>query len=182
VLVKTATDELGPDRRAAFYLANAENTSLHHVVGMSAAYAAAVDDFTIGAESLAPGLAMHTGQPVLIADVTKDPRGEQWWAMAARFDYRGCWSFPIHSLAGRFVGTFAVYSRQPREATGRDLEFASLLTHTASMIIARHTESAARKQAEQRPIEQVDLLQLSSDAIIVRDARNHITHWSQGAT
>jgi PAS domain S-box-containing protein len=39
VLVKTATDGLGPDTRAAFYLANDEGTLLRHVVGMSADYA-----------------------------------------------------------------------------------------------------------------------------------------------
>src|SRR5262249_1554513 len=144
-----ATDGLGPDTRAAFYLANDEGTALHHVVGMPAAYAEAVDGFRIGPESLACGLATHTGQPVLTTDVTKDAGWEPWRWLAERFAYRGCWSFPIHTSAGKFVGTFAVYARQPREATECDLELASLLTQTASIIISRHTEAEVRKQAEQ---------------------------------
>lgn len=49
---------------------------------------------------------------------------------------------------GQFVGTLAVYLREPRTATPRDLELASLLTHTAAIIMARHTEAEGRQQAE----------------------------------
>jgi PAS domain-containing protein len=160
-LVSTATDALGEGTRAAFYLANGEGTSLHHVVGMPVAYAEAVDGFRVGPESLACGLAMHTGEPVLTADVTTDPRWEPWRQMAERFDYRGCWSFPIHTSAGKFVGTFAVYSRNPREATGRDLELASVLTHTASIIISQHTESRGRERAEHALSESDERLRLA---------------------
>jgi signal transduction histidine kinase/CheY-like chemotaxis protein len=157
VLVRTAIEQLGPDTRAAFYLANTEGTSLHHVVGMSAAYAECVDGFTIGTGSLACGLATHTGEPVLTSDVTKEPLWQPWLWLAERFDYRGCWSFPVHTSAGKFVGTFAVYSRQPREPTQRDRELASALTHTAAIIISRHAEVEERKQAQE------DLHNLTAD-------------------
>jgi PAS domain S-box-containing protein len=147
-LVHIATDWLGPDTRAAFYLADGEGTSLRHLVGMPGAHAEAVDGFRIGPESLACGLAAHAGRPVLTGDVMKDPLREPWGWLADRLDYRGCWSFPVHTSGGNLVGALAVYSRQPREATERDLELASLLTHTAAMIISRHTESEARKRAE----------------------------------
>lgn len=147
-LVRTATEGLGRDTRAAFYLSDAEGLSLHHVVGMSADYAAMVDGFQIGPESVACGLAAHTGQPVITTDVAKDAQWEPWRWLAERFDYRGCWSFPIRTSAGKFVGTLAVYSRQPREATDRNVELCSLLTRTASIIISQHYELEARKQAE----------------------------------
>lgn len=60
-LARTAIDGLGQETRAAFYLANHEGTSLHHVVGMPTAYAQEVEGFPIGPESLACGLAVHTG-------------------------------------------------------------------------------------------------------------------------
>src|SRR5262249_59201444 len=40
-LVRTAADGLGQGTRAAFYLADDQGASLHHVVGMPAAYAEA---------------------------------------------------------------------------------------------------------------------------------------------
>jgi PAS domain S-box-containing protein len=148
--VRAATDGLGHDTRAGFYLAHDNATSLHHVVGMPPEYAEAVDGLEIGPESPACGLAMYTGQPVLTGDVTKDARWEPWLWLAERFDYRGCWSFPIQTAVGEFAGTFAVYFRQPREATDRDLELVSLLTDTASIIISHNAESEARRRAEER--------------------------------
>ena len=147
-LVRAATEALGDGTRAAFYLADAEGTTLHHVVGTSDEYTEAVNGFRIGPESLACGVAAAAGQAVLTEDVMTDPRWVPWRWMAERFDYRGCWSFPIHTVAGRFIGTFAAYSRQPRQATQRDQELAMLLTQTASIIISRHAESEARKEAD----------------------------------
>lgn len=134
--------------RAGFYLANADKTALHHIVGMGAEYAAAVDGFTVGPDSVACGLATHTGKPVLTSDVRKDPHWQPWLWMAEKFDYRACWSFPIHSDKESFIGTLAIYSRRPREATARDLEICSLVTHTASVVISRHKEAAERLRAE----------------------------------
>lgn len=147
VLVRTATEALGEGTRAAVYLANEDGATLCHVVGMPDEYAAAVDGIRIGPESLAWGLAAHTGEFVLTADVLTDPRWEPWRWLAERFDYRGCWSLPIRTHAGKIVGVLAIYSREPRGATERDLELGSLLTNTASIIICRHTRSEVRKRA-----------------------------------
>ena len=148
VLVRTAIHGVGDDARAGFYLANADKTALQHVVGMSPEYALAVDGFTVGPDSLACGLATHTGKPVLTSDVREDQLWQPWLWMAEKFDYRACWSFPILSTQKSFIGTLAVYSRRPREATARDVDFCSLITHTASLIISRHAEMQARKQIE----------------------------------
>ena len=142
-------ETLGHGARAAFYLANDDGKQLYHVVGMPADYAEAVDGFEIGPESLACGLATHTGRAVVTTDVQTDPLWEPWRWMAEQFDYRGCWSFPIHTVAGNVVGTLAIYLRQPQEPTTRDLELASVLTNSASIIILRHKESEVRKRAEE---------------------------------
>jgi two-component system CheB/CheR fusion protein len=148
VLVNSVVETLGPGTRAAFYLANEDNTSLHHVVGMAADYAQAVDGFRIGPESLACGLATHRGEPVITPDVRDDPIWEPWRWLAERFGYRGCWSFPIHTTAGKFVGTLAIYTRDPRQATERDQDLAALLTNTAAIIIARRKDAEVRKRVE----------------------------------
>jgi PAS domain S-box-containing protein len=148
ILARTVTEQLGGPARAGFYLANAQGTALHHVVGMSAEYAEAVDGFEVGPDSLACGLATHTGQPVLTADVRKDPLWRPWLWMAEKFGYRACWSFPIHTRQRNFVGTLAIYWPEPYEATDEHCELASTLTQVAGIIIARHIDSEARKQTE----------------------------------
>jgi len=141
-LVRGARNVFGGDVRAAFYLANPAGTALHHVVGMPAAYAEAVDGFKIGADSLACGLATHIGRPILTADVATDPRWTAWRGMADKFDYRGCWSFPIRT--GTRCGSFAIYSQCPREATAADVDFAELITLTAAILITRHIDKKPR--------------------------------------
>ena len=149
VLVRTAIEALGASTRAAFYLVNDQGTSIQHVVGMPHDYAKVVEVVPIGPDSPASGLAIHRGEPVLTADVQEDPGWESWRWLAERFDFRACWSFPIHTRAGKFIGTLAIYWPHAREATQRDLELASLLTNTASIIISRHMEAEVRKNAEQ---------------------------------
>jgi len=138
VLICTAVEHSNGKARAAFYLSDAAESELRHVVGMPREYARHVDGFVIGEQSLACGLAVATRQPIVTRDVHGEPRWQPWLWLAREFDYRACWSFPIAAPSGRALGSFAIYHSQPHEATPRDLELASLLTRTAATIIARH--------------------------------------------
>ena len=138
VLVHTAIEQTEGKARAAFYVADAEGTGLHHVVGMPEAYARRVDGFAIGPESLACGLAAAIRLPVITPDVTEEPRSKPWLSLAEEFGYRACWSFPVETPTGKIVGTFAMYYKEPREATQRDIDNAAALTRTAGAIISRH--------------------------------------------
>jgi len=143
ILVDTACSQSGGGLRAAFYLTNPGGTGLQHVIGMPEPYAlAVVAGITIGPDSLACGLSAFTGQPVITIDVRTDPRWQPWLWLAEEHGFRAVWSFPAETAAGRVVGTFAVYFREPREATPRDHEFAAALTQTAAIIIAQHRHAA----------------------------------------
>lgn len=149
VLARMANERLGSNVRVAFFLANPQGTELHHVVGMPAEYAAAVNGFKLGPESLASGLATHSRASFLTSDVAEEPRGAPWRWLAEKFGYRGCWSFPIYTSTGAFVGSFAVYSPHPRQATTRDIALTGLITQTAAIIIARRAEAELRKRGEE---------------------------------
>jgi len=138
---------MGIGTRCAFYIADADGLELHHVTGMSESYAECVDGFKIAPDSLACGLAVYTGRPVITVDVTEDPRWNPWLWLAERYRFRGCWSFPIETVGGRVVGTFAMYLESPREATPRDYALAEVLTRTAAIIISRNQEAEERARA-----------------------------------
>jgi GAF domain len=114
-LIRIATERADGGARAAFYIADAKQTQLHHVTGMPPAYARHVDGFAIGTDSLACGLAASMRQAVITPDVTEEPRWKPWLWLANEGGYRACWSFPIETSAAKIVGTFAMYYKEPRE-------------------------------------------------------------------
>jgi len=68
--------------------------------------------------------------------------------LAERYQFRACWSFPIETLSGKVVGTFAMYFKSPRCATPRDLESATVLARAAAIIICQSQEAEDRAHAE----------------------------------
>ena len=147
-LIRTAAAQLGGGAGCAFYVADREAAVLRQVAGRPDAYAECGDGCRIGADSLACGLAAHTGQPVITPDVTREPRWRPWLWMAEKHGYRGCWSFPIETLEGRVVGTFAAHFPTERTPATRDLDLAAVLARAAAVIIARHQEAEDRIQVE----------------------------------
>lgn len=148
ILVETATAALGEGTRAAFFLTDLDGKMLHHIVGMPDDYALEVDGLSVGPESLACGLAAHLGRAELTTDVYTDPLWKPWVWLADKYQFRACWSYPINTATGRFVGTFSVYWPEPREASTCDIERAELITQTAGIIISRFQEAEERRKAE----------------------------------
>ena len=148
VLVRATIAHFG-DVRCGFYAVKPDNdTELRHVTGMSESYAACVDGFKVGPDSLACGLAVSTGRPVITPDVTAEPRWKPWLWMAEQHDFRACWSFPIEMRSGKLVGSFAVYFRNPRDASPRDRAFASMVAQTAALLIWHYQEAEKRIRSE----------------------------------
>jgi len=137
-LVRTAVAHLGKNVRCAFYLTDPAGRELFYVTGMGEAYSRCVDGFKVGPDSLACGLAVHTGKPVITPDVLDEAGWREWTWLAKDFAFRGCWSFPIETASGKVVGTLAVYHSKPRAADEKDLRLAAMVTSAAAIIISRY--------------------------------------------
>ena len=148
VLVRTATEALGRETRAAFYLAHGDEATLRHVVGKPVEYAAGLKGFQFEPQSLAPGSTTRAQEQVVIIEVLEDPWWEPRGSLAERFGYRGIWNFPINASTGKLVGALVIYLAQLRKPDKREMELAGLLTNTASIIISRQKESEARQRIE----------------------------------
>lgn len=161
ILSRLVISETGGAARTAFYIANADHTELNTIKGggnMDDAYADEIDGFSIGDDSLACGLAVPTGKPVITPDVYEEPRWKAWTFLAKKYNYRGCWSFPVKTKDNNAVGTFAMYFSDPREATANDMELAELVTSAAAVIISTHLEVQERIRAEKALAESRDKL------------------------
>ena len=152
ILARLVASETAGEARVAFYTADPDGRHLHPVRGagtMPDDYLTEVDTFVAGDESLACGLAMPRGEPVVTADVAADPSWKPWLRLAEQYDFRSCWSFPIKRGGREPFGTFAMYFREPRAATADDHARAEIVTQTAAAIMSSHV-GANRQQFLQR--------------------------------
>jgi GAF domain-containing protein len=101
------------------------------------AYNAAIDGAEIGPCVGSCGTAAWRGRPVFVADIENDPLWKDFRSLALAHGLRACWSTPIITGGAKVIGTFAMYHREPREATVRDLVLVDLVTHTAALVIDR---------------------------------------------
>jgi C4-dicarboxylate-specific signal transduction histidine kinase len=79
---------------------------------------------------------------VIVSDIATDPLWVDYRDLALAHGLRACWSTPMLSSAGKVLGTFAIYYREPRSPTALDHSFIRQIVHLASIAVER-------KQAEE---------------------------------
>ena len=126
-------------------LLDADGKHLRHGAAPSlpADYMAAIDGAEIGPVAGSCGTAAYLGQPVFVTDIATDPLWAVYKAVALPHGLQSCWSTPIMTRGGKVLGTFAMYHREPREPTVRDLTLVDLVTQTAALVIDRERAQAA---------------------------------------
>jgi signal transduction histidine kinase len=105
-------------------------------------YNEAVDGVAIGPSAGSCGTAAYRAEPVIVSDINMDPLWADYRDVALAHGLRACWSTPILSSAGKVLGTFAIYYRDPRSPTALDHSFIRQIVHLASIAVER-------KQAEE---------------------------------
>lgn len=106
------------------------------------AYCAAIDGAEIGPCVGSCGTAAYTATPVFVSDIANDPLWLDFRELAESHGLRACWSTPIMAAGRKVLGTFAMYHREPREPTVRDLALVDLITQTAALVIDRDRTQA----------------------------------------
>lgn len=106
-------------------------------------YVDAINGAEIGPCAGSCGTAAYRATPVFVADIASDPLWAEYKAVALPHGLRACWSTPIMASGRRVLGTFAMYHREPREPTVRDLTLVDLITQTAALVIDRRRAQEA---------------------------------------
>ncbi len=104
---------------------------------LPAAYMAEIDGSEIGPCAGSCGTAAFLGAAVFVGDIATDPLWADYKEVALPHGLRACWSIPILTRGRKVLGTFAMYHREPREPTIRDLLLVDLITQTAALVIDR---------------------------------------------
>ncbi len=131
------------DARVAVLLADDFAQSLHVSAAphLASAHRALMTDLPIGEGDTPCGEAAFTGHPV-VADFVGDPRWRKYAGAAAELGVRSCWSTPIVSSQKQLLGTFALFSTQPRIPGATDHELIERFTHLAGIAIERKQTEA----------------------------------------
>jgi GAF domain-containing protein len=106
-------------------------------------YSQAIDGLEIGACAGSCGTAAYLGAAVYVSDIASDPLWADYKEIALQHGLRACWSIPILTHGGKVLGTFAMYHREPREPTFRDLLLVDLIIQTAALVIDRDRDKTA---------------------------------------
>jgi len=106
-------------------------------------YTAAIDGAEIGPCAGSCGTAAYRGEPVFVTDIANDPLWAVYKEVALPHGLQSCWSTPIMTRGRKVLGTFAMYHREPREPTLRDLTLVDLVTQTAALVIDRERAQEA---------------------------------------
>jgi PAS domain S-box-containing protein len=112
------------------------------------AYTGAIDGAMIGPSAGSCGTAAYRGEQVIVEDIATDPLWEAYRDLALPHSLRACWSTPIFSSEKKVIATFAMYYREPRRPTARDLEIIEQITHLAGVAIERKLTQEALLRSE----------------------------------
>lgn len=117
---------------------------------LPSSYNEAIDGRPVTHDAGPCGMAACLKTQVIVPDVAVDERWDAsgWRALALAHGLRSCWSTPILSLAGKVLGTFALYQHEPGSPTPLHLELIDQFTHIASIAIERAQNEAALKRSE----------------------------------
>jgi len=107
------------------------------------AYSALLDGLEIGDSNGSCGTAAYLGAAVFVVDIETDPLWAKFKHRALEYGLRACWSTPIMTRGRKVLGTFAMYHREPREPTARDMMLVELVTQTAALVIDRDQAKSA---------------------------------------
>jgi C4-dicarboxylate-specific signal transduction histidine kinase len=91
---------------------------------------------------------MYLAKQVIVTDIFTDPLWEDYRELAAASGLRACWSTPILSGAGKVLGSFAMYYRQPQTPSGSEAKLTEVATHIAGIAIEHQRAGEALRQTQ----------------------------------
>jgi PAS domain S-box-containing protein len=152
VLCRTIEELAQGEMLASVLLLDADGVHLRHGAAPSLPedYNRAVDGLAIGPSVGSCGTAAYRREPVYVSDIASDPLWAPFAEFALSHGLRACWSTPILSSHAEVLGTFAMYYRQPRRPTPRDLRAVDIVTRTVAIAIEQSRAEQELRESEER--------------------------------
>lgn len=113
-------------------------------------YAQAIGPVTIKAGQGCCGTAAATRETVVVDDVEQSELWVGYAPIAIAHGLRACWSVPIVDDARALLGTLALYYRERRTPSTRELDLIQFAASLAAFVIRRHRDTEKVRASEAR--------------------------------
>lgn len=117
---------------------------------LPAAFSAKIDGLAIGPGVGSCGTAMAEKRRVVVEDIATDPLWAPFRDEALSHGLRACWSEPIPASDGSVLGSLAMYFREVRRPTQREITILSTAAHLAGIAMERERVATELEQSERR--------------------------------
>src|SRR6187455_1938488 len=141
-----------PELLCSVLLLDADGLHLRHgsAPSLPADYCRAIDGAAIGPRAGSCGTAAYLGKQIIVSDIETDPLWADYKELARPHGLRACWSTPILGPAGKVVGTFAMYFKEPRSPESIHERLIGIATHVASIAILKEIRGRALHESNER--------------------------------
>ena len=86
----------------------------------------------------------------MVSDIETDPLWADYRELARPHGLRACWSTPILGPAGKVLGTFAMYFKEPRSPAEIHEKLIGIATHVAAIAILKELRLRALHESNLR--------------------------------
>lgn len=147
----SGVDGILPDGVSSILLLDDDGIHIRHGAAPSLpdSYNESINGLAIGPSVGSCGTAMYRGERVIVEDIARDPRWDDFSHYALNLGLRACWSTPLFDGAGQVIGSFAVYYHTSRRPNEGELELGDQVCYLASLAIQVQRQEAALRASEE---------------------------------
>ncbi len=153
------------DVKCCLLLVDDDGRNLHNCIApsLSTKYQQAINGIPIESCAASCGTAAYRRELVIVEDIASDSLWVNYRDVALDCGLRACWSAPILTAEGSVLGTFAMYTSQPRRPNANDKQLIVQATYLAGIAIERYrskeTQQVLENAFEELQRTQMQLLQ-----------------------
>ena len=170
--IARAVERLSRDMSCSLLLLDRNGRQIRHAAApsMPEEFCRGIDGLEIGPKAGSCGTAAFRREQVVVDDIATSDLWEGYRHLALPFGFRACWSSPIFSPEREVLGTFAMYYREPRRPSERELGWVESATDLAAIAILLDRSAVALRFSEARYRQIIDT---AYEGVWVFDADGH---------
>lgn len=156
---------------------NTQRVQTFSAPSLPAEYSAAINGISIGPKNGSCGTAMFTKQNIIVSSIATDPLWEDYREIAAKFNLKACWSFPVINSMNNVIATFAFYKSEVSLPTTDDMVVIESVLNILRVIIEGKQSEEKIKISNERYLLAT---MATNDAIWDWDVVANTLYWGEG--